>query len=182
MLYVLECFEAELMRIGFHEAVRATCHGIEISMPNFFGIFEPYYPASRSFFTPVSEVGLALHEMWEISNLLLGSMPYEKYFPYTMELEQMEKDNPDMFETYRELMCHFYICMDVHNTRGNANEINVSTDYLFPVLDDAPEKVHFPISDVDINQKMISSAHKDVVLEEDDDIYEKEDKFKSFHR
>ena len=70
----------------------------------------------------------------------MGSMPYEKYFPYTMELEQMEKDDPEMFETYQKLMCYFYICMDVHNTRRNANGIKVWADYLFPVLDYAPKK------------------------------------------
>jgi len=58
-----------------------------------------------------------------------------------MELEQMEKDNPKMFATYRELMCHFYICMNIHNARGNVNGMKVWTDYLFPVLDDIPEEV-----------------------------------------
>jgi len=109
------------MKLRLHEAVKATCHGIEISVPNFFAIFELYCPASGTFFTPVGELGSALHEMWEVSNLPMGSMPYEEYFPCTMELEQMEKDNPKMFATYRELMCHFYICMDVHNARGNVN-------------------------------------------------------------
>ena len=71
----------------------------------------------------------------------MGSMSYEEYFPYTIELEQMEKDEPGMFEIYRELMCHFCICMDVHNTHGNANGIKVWVDYLFPVLDSAPEDV-----------------------------------------
>jgi len=108
-------------------------------------------------------------------------MLYEEYIPCTMELEQMEKDDSEMLEIYQELMCHFYICMDVHNTRGNANGIKVWADYLFSILVDAQKKVQFPISDADINQKMISNAYKDVVLEEDDDIYEKGDKFKSFN-
>ena len=154
-LYVLEHFEVELMRIRLHEAVRATCHGIKISVPNFFAIFELYCPDLGTFFTPVGELGLALHKMWEISNLLMGSMPYEEYFPCIMELEQMEKDGPKMFETYQKLMCHFYICMNVHNAQGNANGINVWADYLFPIFDDAPKEVQFPISDADINRKMI---------------------------
>jgi len=112
----------------------------------------------------------------------MGSMPYEEYFPCSMELEQMEKDNPGMFETYQELMCNFYICMDVHNTRENTNRIKVWADYLFPVLDGVLEDVQFLISDDDIHQKIVSSAHEDVILEEDDRIFEKGDKFKSFHR
>ena len=71
----------------------------------------------------------------------MGSMPYEEYFPCTMKLEQMEKDNLEMFETYRELMCHFYICMNVHNAQGNVNKMKVWADYLFYVLYDALEEV-----------------------------------------
>jgi len=29
---------------------------------------------------------MALHEMWEVSTLPIGSLPYEKYFPYEAEL------------------------------------------------------------------------------------------------
>ena len=70
--------------------------------------------------------------------------------------------------------------MDIHNTHENANGIKVWTNYLFSVLDGASENIQFPIPDDDINQKMIFSAHEDVVLEEDDRIYENGDRFKSF--
>ena len=115
----LKYFDADLRKLGLHEVARATCHEIKISMPNLFAIFKLYCPASGTFFTPVGELGLALLK-WE-SNLPMGSMPYEEYFSCMMELEKMEKDNLEMFETYQELMCHFYICMDVHNARGNVN-------------------------------------------------------------
>ena len=52
-LYVLEYFEEEQMKIGLHKAVRATCHGIKISISNFFAIFELYCPVMGTFFTPV---------------------------------------------------------------------------------------------------------------------------------
>ena len=42
-----------------------------------------------------------------------------------MELKQMQKDDLRMFEICQKLMCHFYIYMDVHNTHGNANRIQV---------------------------------------------------------
>jgi len=85
MLYVLKQFDADLKKLGLHKAVRATCHGIEISVLNFFVIFKLYCPASGSFFTPVGELELALHDTWKVSNLPMGSMPYEEYFPCTME-------------------------------------------------------------------------------------------------
>ena len=103
------------------------------------------------------------------------------YKAHTSELKQMEKEDPEMFKTYRELMCHFYICMDVHNARKNANRIKVWVDYLFPILDDAPKEVQFLISDDDIIRMMASNGHEDIILKEDDDIYKKGDRFKSFH-
>ena len=73
-------------------------------MPTFYAILELYCLVSGTFFTPVGELGMALHEMWEVSNLPVGSMPYEEYFPCTEELEQLEKYGPALHETYRELM------------------------------------------------------------------------------
>ena len=62
-MYVLDVFDADLKRLGLHEAVRATCLRINISIPNFYAILEMYCPASGTFFTPVGELGMALHEM-----------------------------------------------------------------------------------------------------------------------
>jgi len=85
-MYVLEYFGKDLKQLGLHEAVRATCLGMEVSVRTFYVILELYCPTLRSFFTPVSELGLALHEMWKVSNLLMGSLLYEEYFPCTEEL------------------------------------------------------------------------------------------------
>ena len=54
-------------------------------------------------------------------------------------------------------------------------------DYLFFILDDVLKEVQFPISAEDIARVMATSGQGDVVLDEDDDIYEKSDRFKSFH-
>ena len=62
-LYVLAHFKEDLERLGLYEAVRATCYGIQMSIANFYAIFELYCPATRTFFTPVGELGMALHEM-----------------------------------------------------------------------------------------------------------------------
>ena len=85
-----------------------------MSVANFYAIFELYCPATGTFFTPVGELGMALHEMWEVSALPLGSFPYEEYFPCEAELTLLEKKEPALFETYRELMCHLYICSSIH--------------------------------------------------------------------
>jgi len=62
-LYVLAHFEEDLERLGLREAVRAICYDIQMSVANFYTIFELYYPATGTFFTLVGEQGMALHEM-----------------------------------------------------------------------------------------------------------------------
>jgi len=42
-LYVLDHFEEDLKRLRLYEAVRATCYGIQMSVVNFYAIFELYY-------------------------------------------------------------------------------------------------------------------------------------------
>jgi len=59
--------------------------------------------------------------------------------------------------------------------------MKVWADYLFLVLHGVPEEVQFLISDDDIIWVMVPSGHEDVVLDDDDGIYEKYDNFKSFH-
>jgi len=91
-------------------------------------------PSVGTFFTPVSELGMALHEMWEVSNLPIGSMLYD-YFPCAEEFAQLEKDKPAMYEMYRELMCHFYICLDLYPSRENVYKLKTWVEFLFPVVD-----------------------------------------------
>ena len=62
-LYVLAHFEEDLERLGLHEAVRATCYGIQMSVANFNAIFELYCLAIGTFFTPIGELDMTLHEM-----------------------------------------------------------------------------------------------------------------------
>ena len=60
---------------------------------------------------------MTLHEVWEVSNLPMGSLPHKEYFPCAEELTQLEKNEPALYETYRELMCHYYIYLDLHPSR-----------------------------------------------------------------
>ena len=53
-LYVLAHFEEDLRRLGLYETVRATCYGIQMSIANFYAIFELYCPTTGTFFTLVA--------------------------------------------------------------------------------------------------------------------------------
>ena len=112
----------------------------------------------------------------------MGSLLYEEYFPCEAELTLLEKQEPALFETYRELMCHFYICSSMHGSHKGASSSSKSWEnYLFPNLKDAPEVTHRGVADDDIFQRMQEHSQRDMVLEEDDGIYEKGDIFRSFH-
>ena len=71
---------------------------------SFYAIFKLYCLATGTFFTPVGELGMTLHEMWEVSALPMGSLPYEEYFLCEAELALLEKQEPALFETYWELI------------------------------------------------------------------------------
>ena len=95
-LYVLAHFEEDLERLELYEAVRATCYDIQMSIVNFYAIFELYCPVTGTF-TPIGELGMALHEMGEVSTLPLESLPYKEYFPCEAELTLLEKQEPALF-------------------------------------------------------------------------------------
>jgi len=179
---MLKAFEDDLKQLGFHEAVRATCFGISISMPIFDAILEMYYPVSRAFFTPVGELGMALHEMWEVSNLPMCSLPYEECFLCAEQLEQLEKKESVLHETYRELMCYFYICLDLHPSHESTNGLKTWVDYLFLVVDGPLESLQAAMEDRQIARAMKASENGDIVFEEDDDEHKKGNTFLGFHR
>jgi len=63
-------------------------------------------------------MGLVLHEMYEVSELMIGDAPYEEYVPSTEELHFLKKGDPLVYETYWEVLCHFYICGQVIGWRS----------------------------------------------------------------
>ena len=65
--FVLRELEEPLIQCGLYPAVRAVCYGIISSRYNFFEILEMYNPKTCTFFTPVGEMGFALHEMFKVS-------------------------------------------------------------------------------------------------------------------
>ena len=82
-----------------------------------------------------------------------------------------EQQEPALFETYKEQMCHFFIYLDVNGGyKGSSNSLKSWADYLFLTLEEAH-----------ILRMIGEHDHRDVILEEDDGIYQKEDTLKSFH-
>ena len=92
--FVLVELGALLQQVGLYHSVRAVQYGLPQSSHNFYGIQEHYNPLTGTFFTPVEEMGLALHELYEVSGLVMGDAPYEEYVPTSKELHLLKKENP----------------------------------------------------------------------------------------
>ena len=94
----------------------------------------------------------------------------------------LEKQEPALFETYRELMCHLYICLSMHEShKGASSSSNSWGNYLFPNLEDTPKVAHFGVADKDIFRRMQEHSQGNMILKVDDGIYEKGDILRSFH-
>jgi len=111
----------------------------------------------------------------------MGSKLCEEYFLCAEELAQLEKDEPALYETYKELICPYYISLDLYPSRGNVNSLKTWVEYLFLVVDGLLENLHTPVSDKWIARAMKAGSHEDIILEEDDGEYERGDTFLSFH-
>ena len=108
--FVLTELGGLLDQVELSQAVRAMQYGILQSSHNFYGILEHYNPLTGTFFTPVGEMVLTLHELYEVSGLVMGDAPYEEYVPTSEELHLLKKECPRVYETYWEVLCHFHIC------------------------------------------------------------------------
>jgi len=49
-------------------------------------------------------MGLALHKMYKVSDLVIGYAPYEEYLPSTEKLHLLKKSHPLVYETYWEVL------------------------------------------------------------------------------
>ena len=82
-----------------------------------------------------------------------------------------------MYEMYRELICHFYICLDLYPSHENWNlELNT-----YSVVNGPLKNLQTLVEDKRSAKAMKAGWHEDVVLEEDDGECEREDTSLSFH-
>lgn len=77
--------------------------------------------------------------IFEVSVLSMGEVSYDKYIPTTKELNILKAKNEHIYETYWEIMCHFYICADILGTRSQGVGHKVWATYLFRNLKRAAE-------------------------------------------
>ena len=60
----------------------------------------------------------------------MGDLPYEEYIPNIEKLHLMKKNAPLVYETYWEVLCHFYICAQITGQRAGEVKQMSWTNYL----------------------------------------------------
>lgn len=88
-----------------------------------------------------------------------------------------------VYDTYRELMCYFYICLNMNKTRGYKNGLKQWAEHLFVNLDSTNSDVRVRAVDDDsiIAKRMENSQFVDFILEEDQGGHFKGEVFRSYH-
>ena len=61
-----------LKQVRLYHSVRAVQYGLQQSSHHIYGVLECYNPLTGTFFTPIEEMGLALHKLYEVSGLVMG--------------------------------------------------------------------------------------------------------------
>ena len=127
-----------LRSLALFTPIRAVQFGLKSNPLQLFSILELYNSDSCTFFTLDGELGMAMHEMHEVSGLPMGEVPYEEFIPGSSELKRLRSEHPTIHETYWELMCHYHICFDQICGKKKTG-VYVShknwADYLFENLD-----------------------------------------------
>lgn len=84
--FIFSNFEAILKDIKLYGAIINILYGLPHNAYHLFNIFEMYNTKFKTFFTPVSKLGLPLHEMFEVSLLSMGELSHEEIVSITQEL------------------------------------------------------------------------------------------------
>ena len=113
-----------------------------------------------TFFTPVGEMGLALHELYEVSGLVIENAPYEEYVPTSEELHLLKKENPQVYKTYWEVLCHLHICGQITSWRNMGVKQIPWSSYLFNGINekDSPLTNLAPCTDEEIAERINTST------------------------
>src|SRR5436189_5007157 len=124
-------FEDQLRWIQLLPAMCAVRQGVHANVNNFLGMLEQYSPDTCTFFTPVGEIGISPWEMQRVSGLPAGEFPYEEHVPHSGELELLKMQDPELYSTYWEVLCHFFICGELKGRGRGDVAFSTWAEYLF---------------------------------------------------
>src|SRR4051812_40013215 len=98
---MFEEFRLHWLAIGLFPSIRAVLRGLPQDPQNFYGIMELYNPDTRTFFTPLGELGNPYHKLQSVSGLDYGEFVYEERVPPSSKLkvlfDRYSQEFPDIF-------------------------------------------------------------------------------------
>ncbi|ONK73232.1 uncharacterized protein A4U43_C04F28720 [Asparagus officinalis] len=185
--YVLTRWDEELKANGLYAAVRATMYGLTISIPHFLVLLELYNPDTNTFLMKYGELGLALHEMNNVSGLLMGNMVYQEYFPSNWELHQLKSATPNCYDTLWDLTYHYHVALAGVKPLSKKTKPQISlkkfADYLFRNLESNSGEVICelrPLTPSEINELIKKSSAQSYTTASIEDDFPAGTKFQTF--
>src|SRR5438045_7171400 len=67
-----------------------------------------------------------------MSGLPADEFPYEEHVPPSKELELLKVQDPELYSTYWEVLCHFFICGELKGRSRSGVAYSTWAKHLFP--------------------------------------------------
>jgi len=127
-------------------------------------------------------MGLALHEMYEFSELMMRDILYREYVPSAKEQHLMEDSTPLVYATYWKVLCRFHIFTKITGWTSGGVKKMAWANYLFNGLGDKADRLtHLaPSTDVEIKER-ISTSMSSYTTESVEGTFRLGTVFKSFY-
>src|SRR4051812_10421560 len=95
-------------------------------------MLEHYNSDTCTFFTPVREMRISPWEMQWVSGRPIGEFPYEEHVLPSVELELLKEQDPELYSTFWEVLCHYSICERLKGCCHGSFAHFAWAEYLFP--------------------------------------------------
>ena len=98
--------------------------------------------------------------MYEVSELVMGDIPYEEYVPSAKELHLIEDSAPLVYATYWKVLCHFHICAEITGWMSGGVKQMTWVNYLFNGLGDKVDRLTrlVPSTNAEIEERISTST------------------------
>ena len=113
---------------------------------------------------------------------MIGDAPYEEYVPTTEKLHLLKKEDPQVYETYWKVLCHFHVCGQTSGWRNRGIKQMSWASYLFNDINDKSNPLTrlTPNTDEEITER-ISASTSSYTMESNEDTFKPDTAFESFH-
>ena len=123
-----------------------------------------------------------LQELYEISGLVIRDAPYEEYVLIIEELHLLRKEDPQVYDTYWEVLYHFHIYGQTTGWRNRGIKQMSWASFLFNDINDKSNPVtHLASSTNEEIADRISDSTSSYTMKSNEDTFKPDMIFESFH-